>query len=46
MKKSVLANFWSIFPILGAKKIILENPTLSHKTLYGFLVPCQNLEKN
>ena len=37
--------FWPIFPIFGAKKIFLENPALSRKTSYGFLAPCQNLEK-
>ena len=34
--------FWSIF---GAKKIFLENQTLSCTTSYGFLATCQNLEK-
>ena len=38
--------FWSIFPILGAKNFLLENPALSRTTAYGFLAPCQNLEKN
>ena len=41
--------FWPIlgpiFPILGAKNIFLENPALSCTTSYGFLAPCQNLEK-
>ena len=37
--------FWHIFPIFGAKKIFLENPALSRTTSYGFLAPCQNLEK-
>ena len=37
--------FWPIFPILGAKKIFLEKPALSHTTSYGFLASCQNLEK-
>ena len=37
--------FWPIFPILGAKKIFLENLALSCTTSYGFLTPCQNLEK-
>ena len=37
--------FWSIFPILGAKKIFLENPALSRTTSYGFVATCQNLEK-
>ena len=37
--------FWPIFPILGAKKIFLENPALPHTTSYGFQAPCQNLDK-
>ena len=37
--------FGSIFSILGAKKFYLENLALSCTTLYGFLAPCQNLEK-
>ena len=41
----VFAHFWSIFPILGAKKIFPENLALSRTTSYGFLAPCQNLEK-
>ena len=36
--------FRPIFAIFGAKKI-LENPVLSRITSYGFLAPCQNLEK-
>ena len=40
-----MAHFWPILPILGAKKIFLKNLTLSHTTSYGFLAPCQNLEK-
>ena len=40
-----MAHFGSIFPIFHAKKIFLENPALSHTTSYGFLAPCQNLEK-
>ena len=39
-----MAHFGSIFPILGAK-VFLENPALSCTTSYGFLAPCQNLEK-
>ena len=27
------------------KKNFLGNPALSHTTSYGFLAPCQNLEK-
>ena len=37
--------FWPIFPIFGAQKIFLENLALSRTTSYGFLAPCQNLEK-
>ena len=44
-KNLFLAHFWPIFPILGAKKIFMENPALSCTTSYGFLAPCQNLEK-
>ena len=40
-----MAHFGSIFPIFGVKKIFLENPALSCTTSYGFLAPCQNLEK-
>ena len=40
----ILAHFWSVFPILGAKRIFLENPGLSRKS-YRFLAPCQNLEE-
>ena len=45
LKKPFLAHFGSIFPILGAKKIFLENPALSCTPSYGFLASCQNLEK-
>ena len=31
--------------IFGAKKIFLKNLSLSCTTSYGFLAPCQNLEK-
>ena len=44
-KTLFLAHFGSIFPIFGAKKNFLENPALSPTTSYGFLAPCQNLEK-
>ena len=40
-----MAKFCSIFPILGAKKMFPENLTLSSTTSYGFIAPCQNLEK-
>ena len=40
-----MTHFGPIFPILGAKKIFLENPALSHITWNGILAPCQNLEK-
>ena len=32
--KKTLAYFWSIFPILGAKKIVLENPTVTHNVIW------------
>ena len=44
-KTLFLAHFGPIFTIIGAKKIVQENPALSHATSYGFLAPCQNLEK-
>ena len=37
-----MAHFW---PIFGAKKNFLKNLVLSRTTSYGFLTPCQNLEK-
>ena len=40
-----LAHFRFIFLILGAKNFFLENPAHSRTTSYGFLAPCQNLEK-
>ena len=40
-----MAHFRSIFPIFEAKKIFQENPALQSITSYGFLAPCQNLEK-
>ena len=40
-----MAHVWSIFPILGKKYFFLENLALSRTTLYGFLVPCQDLGK-
>ena len=39
------SNKFKIFPIFGAKIIFPENPVLSCTTSYGFLAPCQNLEK-
>ena len=44
-KNPSLAHFWSIFKILGAKKIFAGNLAQPWKTSYEFLVPCQNLEK-
>ena len=38
-------------PFVGPKilahlaKVFLKNPVLSHTSLYGFLIPCQNLDK-
>ena len=40
-----LANFWTIFPILGVKTFFLENLALSSTTSYEFLAPCQNLKE-
>ena len=37
--------YWSIFPILMAKRTFPENPALSRTTSHGILVPRQNLEK-
>ena len=37
--------FWPIFPIFGVKKVFQENLALSHTASYGFVAPCQNLEK-
>ena len=44
-KKPFFAHFGPIFPIFWVKKNFLENPALSHTTSFGFLAPCQNLEK-
>ena len=41
-----MAYFWSMFKILGAKKGFTESSALSRTTSYGFLGPCENLEKN
>ena len=40
-----MAHFGPSFPILGAKKILTENPALSRTTSHGILAPCQNLKK-
>ena len=32
--KKTLAYFWSIFPIFGTKKIVLENPTVTHNVIW------------
>ena len=45
LKNLYLVHFESIFTIFGVKKIFLENITLPRATSYGFLAPCQNLEK-
>ena len=46
-KNPVFGPFLVHFPILGAKKnYFLENLALSRTTSYGFLAPCQNLEKS
>ena len=44
-KPCFLAHFRPILPILGAKKIFLQNPALSRTTSHGILAPCENLEK-
>ena len=44
-KTLFLAQFWSILQILGAKKKRSGKSALSYTTSYGFLAPCQNLEK-
>ena len=44
-KTLFLAHFGHIFPIFGAKQIFLVNLALSRTASYGFLAPCQNLEK-
>ena len=44
-KKPVFGQFFFHFPNFWGKKIFLENPDLPHTTSYGFLTPCQNLEK-
>ena len=36
---------WPIFPIFWAKYFFLKNLAQSRTTSYGFLTPCQNLEK-
>ena len=43
-KTLVLVHFWPIFPIFGTKKFSWKIQ-LSRTTSYGFLAPCQNLEK-
>ena len=40
-----MAHFRFIFPIFEAKKFFQENLALPSITSYGFLAPCQNLEK-
>ena len=40
-----MAHLLAIFPILGAKKFVPKNPALSRRTSYGFVAPCQNLQK-
>ena len=44
-KKPVFGHFWVHFPNFWGKKIFLENAALSCTTSYGFLAPCENLEK-
>ena len=44
-KKTFLAHFGPIFPILREKKNCPENLALSRTTSHGIIAPCQNLEK-
>ena len=40
-----MGTFLVHFPNFGGKKIFPENPALSQTTAYGFLAPCQHLQK-
>ena len=44
-KNPVFGPFLVHFPNFEGKKNFSENLALSHTTSYGFLAPCQNLEK-
>ena len=44
-KKPFFGTFLVHFHNIFGKKNFLQNPALSHKTSYGFLARCQNLEK-
>ena len=44
-KKLVFGPFLTHFLIFLGKKLFLENQALSRTTSYGFLAPCQDLEK-
>ena len=45
IKKTVFSPFSVHFPNFGGKKTFEKNPALSRTISYGFLAPCQNLEK-
>ena len=45
LKKLVFGPFLTHFLNFLRKKIFLENQALSRTTSYGFLAPCQDLEK-
>ena len=45
LKKTLFWPIWGHFPNFWGKKIFLKNLVLSCTTSYGFLAPCQNLEK-
>ena len=40
-----LVHFWTIFPIVGAKKIFSGTSGSATHNFIWFLAPCQNLEK-
>ena len=44
-KTPVFRPFTVHFSNFEGKKTFLENPALSRTTSYGFLAPCQNLDK-
>ena len=44
--KIVFGLFLVRFPYFGGKNFYWKDPALSCTTSYGFLAPCQNLQKN
>ena len=44
-KTLVLAHFWSIFTILGAKNFSEKSGSVTHNFIWVPSAPCQNLEK-